>query len=110
MIRRPSWLTGDAISFWDRNAKHLIESEMLGEKDADSFAILCDIYRLLRASNPLIDSKEAIRYSAMTKQYITLAKQFGMLPRDRKKSKLEHEPELDELLDRKIGFNAKSPT
>jgi phage terminase small subunit len=103
MIRRPSWLEGEAISFWDRNVKHLQESGMLSEKDIDTFAMLCDIYGEYRACDPRKDSKEAIRYSAMTKQYFQFAKQFGLLPVARKKSKLEHEPDLDEIIDSKLG-------
>lgn len=98
MIRMPQWLKDEAAQFWKTHAKGLVESGMLSEQDADSFALLCDIWRMIRQCNPLTDSKEAIRYNGLVKVYLSMSKQFGLMPKDRKKSNLEPETTLEDAL------------
>ena len=91
----PRWLKDDAAEFWKRHAKPLEQAGVLTDRDVDGFALLCEVWRLLRNTDPLRDSKEAVRYIALVKQAQALMKQFGLMPRDRKRSKIESEK--DEL-------------
>ena len=85
---KPDYLTGEASEFWDRHYDRLTEARVLTEGDTDSFALLCEIWQHIRQTNPDSDSKQAVKYIALVKQYMALAKQFGLMPRERKKSGL----------------------
>jgi len=100
MVKRPSWLKNEAADFWRRNAPQLIAQEILTELSVDTFAQLCETWRLMRTTNPATDSKEAMKYNGFAKQFFQLSKQFGLLPRDSKKAQMTKEETLADKLQR----------
>lgn len=89
MIKIPTYLSGEAKRFWQVHAKRLYLGGMLTEADVESFVLLCEIWAMIRGCNPEEDSREAIRYIGLVKQYFQISRQFGMMPKDRKQSKIE---------------------
>ena len=102
----PDYLEGEARKFFHRNRKRLEQLALLTEADFDSFCALCEIHGLRRAVYPPKDSREALSFNSLTKNYLALLKQFGMLPRDRKRSKLEPEDDIGAVI-RKAISNAE---
>lgn len=108
MIRRPQWLNDPlAVGFWERNAKHLIESNMLDEKDTEAFAQLCKVFALMQQCDSTADSKQALRFNGLQKLFQSYLKQFNMLPFSRKKSNLEAQIDPNDAMERRIQ-DAKS--
>lgn len=102
MMNCPDYLEGEARKFFNRNKRRLEQMSLLTEADFDSFCALCEIHGLRRTVYPPKDSREALSYNSLTKNYLALLKQFGMLPRDRKRSKLEPEDDIGSVIRKAI--------
>lgn len=89
-------LTGPAREYWDRHAPRLAAAGVLTESDRDAMTLLCQTWarvQVLDQVEPGPDNyREAIQYTNAVKQYERLAKQFGLLPRERKAAKMSVEP------------------
>jgi hypothetical protein len=76
---------------------------VLTSSDANSFTILCYTYGMIAELShikPGADNyREMVQVGRLLKEYQSLAKQFGLLPRERKQSKMNTEPapEKDEF-------------
>lgn len=85
-----------ALAFWDRHAGRLTAAGLLTAADVDSFAVLAVTWSKLATAakcEPGAETyREMVQFVALLKQYQALAKQFGLLPRDRKAAKLDTEP------------------
>lgn len=92
----PKHLKNEAAEFWRKHAPELQRVGLLKPTDAEGFALLCEVYRLIRTTDPEIDSKHAILFVSLLKQYQQLAKQFGLLPKDRAKL-FKEKQQLDEF-------------
>jgi phage terminase small subunit len=97
----PTKLSGAALSYWRTHAPALEAASILTERDAHSFALLCRIWGILEEldTTPGPDNYRAmIQFANLTKQYQSMAKQFGLLPRERKASNMEMNPDtVDEF-------------
>lgn len=99
----PSHLQGHARTLWKKHFARLVNAGVIEETDADGFAEVCEVYRHLRAAKPDSgDPKERIWYIGLLKQWQTLSKQYGLLPRDRKRSGIEPEADLEQVLGKKM--------
>ena len=87
-MNRPKHLTNEAREFWDNHAKRLQQNGLLTEADRESFILVCEIWKLLRNCDQTLDAKSALRWQSLVKQYVVLARQFGLLPKDRIKMAL----------------------
>lgn len=91
----PLPLNRSAREFWDRHHDRLRAAGILTDADVDSFAVLCLTWSKLAAiagTDPGADQfREMIQLDRLTKQYRDLAKQFGLLPRDRRMAKMDAE-------------------
>jgi phage terminase small subunit len=92
----PSSLRGEALAFWDRHAGRLRDAGILTPADLDSFVLLCRTHALLDALHAVVEPgadafREMIQLVNLTKQYVALARQFGLLPRERKQAKMSVE-------------------
>lgn len=92
-MNAPKYLNDEAKRFWKRHAKRLADAGMLTEADTDSFALVCELWSLIRATDPLQDSKMAIRYVGLLKLYNQYSRQFGLLPKDRIQAGLQQDKE-----------------
>ena len=92
----PKHLTAEAKEFWTNHSKRLIRAGLLTEAEKETFALCCEVYKQLRNCDPTLDAKSALRWQSSVKQFVVLAKQFGLLPKDRLKMKLEPD-EKDEF-------------
>lgn len=96
-------LNRTAREFWSRHYDRLHAAGLLTEADLDSFAVLCLTWSKLAAlaeEEPGADQfREMVQLNQLLKQYQQYAREFGLLPRDRKRSKLEAEapPAKDEF-------------
>jgi hypothetical protein len=90
-MRCPSYLQGEAREYWKRHANRLQAAKLLTDADAESFALLCEIWGLVRSTAPSESSAAALRYIGLVKQYFAIGKQFGMFAKDRKRSGIEIE-------------------
>lgn len=92
-------LSGAAKSFWGRHAKRLQKAKVLTDSDLDSFTVLCVTFGMidrLKEVEPGADAyREMVQFCNLLKQYQALAKQFGLLPRERKQAKMSTEPEAE---------------
>jgi phage terminase small subunit len=85
--RPPKSLTGEALAFWQRHARPLWEANILTERDIDSFALLCRVWGVMNEMDISTGNENfriMIQFTNLLKQYQALAKQFGLLPRERK--------------------------
>jgi len=93
----PLQLNPTARAFWDRHHDRLRTAGLLTDADLDSFAVLCITWGKLAAiaanSEPgAAQFREMVQLNALLKQYHSYAREFGLLPRDRKRSKLDADP------------------
>jgi phage terminase small subunit len=99
----PLPLNAVARAFWDRHHDRLRRAGLLTDADVDSFAVLCVLWSklaVLSAAEPGADQfREMVQLNQLGKQYHAYAREFGLLPRDRKRSKLEadEQPKKDEF-------------
>jgi phage terminase small subunit len=95
----PSWLKAEAKQFWNKHWHRLCEEGAVdATRDVEGFSLLCEVWRILRHTDPCKDSKEGLRYGAMLKQYQALAKQYGLMPKDRKASGFDKPKDALEIL------------
>ncbi len=85
-------LSGPSRAFWDRHYTRLKKAGILTKADPDSFAVLCLMWGKLHALSecePGADAyREMVQLVNLTKQFQAMAKQFGLLPRERKQAKM----------------------
>lgn len=90
-------LNPTARAFWDRHAARLRAAGLLTDADLDSFAVLAVTWSKLSAisaSEPgAAQFREMVQLNQLLKQYQAYAREFGLLPRDRKRSKIDAEPQ-----------------
>jgi phage terminase small subunit len=89
----PIPLDAEALAFWQKHYRRLKRDGVLTRNDVESFAILCLTWgkvQSLAHYEPGADNyREMIQLVNLLKQYQSLAKQFGLLPRERKAAKME---------------------
>jgi phage terminase small subunit len=89
-------LTPTAREYWDRHARRLRRAGILTRSDLDSFTVLCQTWakvQELQAIPAGADNyREMVQLSNMLKQYHAFAKQFGLMPRERRQSKMDVNP------------------
>lgn len=94
-MEAPLPLNKTAREFWDRHHDRLRAAGLLTDADVDSFAVLCVTWSKLAAisaSEPGAGMfREMVQLNQLLKQYHAYAREFGLLPRDRKRSKLDAE-------------------
>ena len=92
----PIPLAGEALKFWRKHFRPLADRGILTEADLESFAVLCVTWSKLVALSGIEPGPEAyremIQLTNLTKQYQALARQFGLLPRERKQAKMDAPP------------------
>ncbi len=99
----PMPLNAVARSFWDRHHARLRAAGLLTDADLDSFAVLCLTWSKLTAisvNEPGAENfREMVQLNQLLKSYQAYAREFGLMPRDRKRNKLEAEapPTRDEF-------------
>lgn len=86
-LRCPSDLDDTAQKFWREHAKRLSEADLLSPADIPSFKILCQTYSLIQQVSAKIeeDTKYVRHFQDLTRQYLSLAKQFCLFPVERRK-------------------------
>jgi phage terminase small subunit len=88
-------LTEAARGYWDRHARRLARLRILTPGDLDSFTLLCVTWGMLSTlsdTQPGADQfREMVQLANLQKQYLALARQFGLVPRERRAAKLEGE-------------------
>lgn len=105
-MKAPNYLKGEARKYWYSHAKRLADAGILTDADVESFALLCMTWGMiqeLQAKPGAEHYREMTQYNNLIKQYLPLAKQFGMLPRDRKASKIDAPNDPAELLAKKMN-------
>lgn len=99
----PLPLNTAARAFWDRHHDRLRAAGIMTDADVDSFCVLCLTWSKLAALASIEAGadqfREMIQLDRLTKQYAVLAKQFGLLPRDRRMAKMDGDqaPAKDEF-------------
>jgi phage terminase small subunit len=92
----PLRLNTVAREFWDRHAARLAAVGLLTAADQDTFAVLCIVWGKLSAlagTEPGEGQfREMVQLDRLTKQYHTLAREFGLAPKSRRRDKLDAEP------------------
>lgn len=87
----PIELTGQAAAFWERHYARLVERGILTDADLDTYALLCITWEKLVGLQAVAagpdNYREMVQFVNLNKQYQSLAKQFGLMPRDRKAGK-----------------------
>ncbi len=87
----PIKLSGEAAAFWQRHHDRLVERGILTDADLDTFALLCITWEKLVGLQAVPagpdNYREMVQFTNLNKQYQSLAKQFGLMPRDRKAGK-----------------------
>ena len=85
-----------AQAFWDRHARRLRKAGVLTVSDLDSFTATCQtwakVQELQRYETGADNFREMVQLNNLLKQYHAFAKQFGLLPRDRKAAKMDIAP------------------
>lgn len=92
----PIPLAGEARAFWDRHHARLRAAGLLGAADLDTFAVLCVAWAKFVALSGTVAGAESFRemvqLNQLLKQIHTYGREFGLFPRDRKRSKLDGDP------------------
>lgn len=92
----PIPLAGDARRFWEKHYRRLKRAGVLTRADVESFALLCVVWGRIQALTAIPVELESFRtpiaLDRLLKQYHAYAKQFGLLPRERKAAKMEVTP------------------
>lgn len=92
-----------ARGFWDRHHDRLRAAGLLTDADLDSFAVLAVTWSKLAAVSESEPGpgmfREMVQLNQLLKQYQAYAREFGLMPRDRKRSKLDADapPARDEF-------------
>lgn len=91
----PLILTAPARAFWDRHYPRLRAAGLMTDADADSFALLCVCWGKLAhltANESDEGFRNGVQLNQLLKQFQLYAREFGLFPRDRQRSKLNTEP------------------
>lgn len=91
-MKPPKKLSGEALEFWKRNAPLCEQMGTLTDADADTFAILCEVWKKLADT----DEMDTIRYVCLTKQFSNYSKLFGLDPVSRKKLGVSLDPTIED--------------
>ncbi len=93
MSEPPIALEGEARRFWDRHVDRLETEGILTPKDLDAFAVcaltwqrICELRSFEAGAN---NYREMIQLTNLMKQFAAFAKQFGLLPRERRMAKMD---------------------
>lgn len=96
MFEPPLNLNTVARAFWDRHAARLRSVGLLTDADVDTFAVLCLVWSKLAALSATEPGegqfREMVQLDRLTKQYHALSREFGLCPKDRRRSKLDSDP------------------
>lgn len=98
----PPYLKPEGKAFWKKHYNRLMESGLMTVADEESFIQLCEVWSDLRTVDRDAGSPQALRWGSLNKIYLALAKQFGMLPRDRKAAKLEPDQDIQDIINVKM--------
>lgn len=79
-VNCPKWLESEGKAFFKKHSKALTDENKLDERNSDSFALLCQVWALIRATDPLESPQAGLRYIGLIKQYQAIAKMFGLMP------------------------------
>lgn len=91
-MKPPIELTGESLVYWKAHSKKLKDAGILTDRDVHSFALLCRIWGMMQELDAQPGSQNyraMIQFTNLSKQYAALAKQFGLLPRERKAANME---------------------
>lgn len=88
-MKAPDYLGETGKNFWKKHNKRLQSAGLLTPADYESFALLCMTWERMLEASKGSDSKDNVNYNSLSKQFVVLAKQFCLLPKDRKKSGLD---------------------
>ena len=108
-MKMPSNLSNEGKKFWQRHAKNLVEENILTDRDYDSFVLLCKIHGMIQSIDGApseSNSRIMSQFINLTKQYQSLAKQFGLLPRERKFSGFEKQEDITTAMQKLMGDDA----
>lgn len=93
MTEPPIQLSGEAKRFWQRHVDRLEREGILTEKDHDAFAVcaltwqrICELQEFKAGAD---NYREMVQLTNLMKQFHAFAKQFGLMPRERKMSKMD---------------------
>lgn len=78
-MKCPKNLDSEAKAFWKRHAKRLQEAGTLDESNYDAFVLLCRTHGILATLEPKKEKNGMIVFRSQTKQFMELAKPFGLL-------------------------------
>jgi phage terminase small subunit len=92
-VREPPLPLNDvARAFWDRHHDRLRADGLLTDADLDTFAVLCVAWaKFVTLSTTVAGAdkfREMVQLNQLLKQIHTYGREFGLFPRDRKRSKL----------------------
>ena len=79
-LTAPSWLGQTAKDYWNRHAENLSSTGILTQNTAESFALLCDLWGRVRELEGTPTSRS---YLDTVKAFVSLAKQFRLLPTEK---------------------------
>lgn len=104
-MKPPRSLSGEARDYWKRHADRLAAAGLLTDADVDSFALLCqlwaDVGRLRQLAEA--DPRKNRNYLDSVKAWQSMARQFALLPLERKKHGLERKESLQDFIARVIN-------
>jgi phage terminase small subunit len=86
--RTPDWLDDEGRKAWKRWLPRIRD-----DADPDAVALMCDLWSKWRATDPNVDSKQAIKYISLTKQLHSMWKQHGLFPDNKKPRKTKDNPD-----------------
>ncbi len=99
MPQPPIKLTGEAERFWQAHAPRLEAEGTLTEADHHALAICATVWQritdLQTYEAGAENYREMVQLANLTKQYHAYAKQFGLMPRERKMAKMDVAPSIE---------------
>lgn len=94
----PAYLDGEARKYWAKWHNTLVDTGTIHPTDEPQFELWCRNWSLLKSLDPKSDSKAAILFMALQKQFLAQSKAFGLTPEARaKQPKAEPVSEPDEF-------------
>lgn len=91
-MEAPDYLDAIAREFWQRHWPRLAAAGVVEAADADTFTLLCRTWSELQTVDTAEEKVGTIKFVALSKQYERLAKQFHLLPAERKRRGISLEP------------------
>jgi hypothetical protein len=103
-VNCPKWLKDEAKEFWQQHWTRLVsEGSVDAERDVEGFSLLCEIWRIIQHTDPTADNGQALRFGSMLKQYHAYAKQYGLLPKDRKANGFDKPESVADVLKKLVS-------